>query len=130
MSVLVEKVCAVCGRTIEYRAKWSRDWDAVRYCSRRCRGRRLTLEDRALEEAIVRLLRRRAGSSTVCPSEAARAVRPDDWQAWMERTREAARRLAARSVVEFRQRGRRVDPSRARGALRLARGAGWEEGGP
>jgi hypothetical protein len=27
------KTCVVCGRTIEWRKKWERDWDQVRYCS-------------------------------------------------------------------------------------------------
>lgn len=31
------KVCATCGRPFEWRKKWARDWDEVRYCSKRCR---------------------------------------------------------------------------------------------
>jgi hypothetical protein len=31
------KVCDHCGREFEWRAKWRRDWEAVRYCSERCR---------------------------------------------------------------------------------------------
>jgi hypothetical protein len=31
------KVCARCGRPFTWRRKWARDWDAVRYCSDRCR---------------------------------------------------------------------------------------------
>ena len=37
---LPDKTCATCGRPFVWRRKWSRDWDAVRYCSDRCRGRR------------------------------------------------------------------------------------------
>ena len=33
------KYCAVCGREIEWRRKWARDWDAIRYCSGACRRR-------------------------------------------------------------------------------------------
>ena len=127
MNAMDQKWCAVCGRTIEYRARWARDWASVRYCSRRCRGRRIWMTDTRLEEAVVQLLDARARSASICPSEAARRVRPDDWEEWMERTREAGRRLAVTGIVEFTQNGRRVDPSRARGALRIRRGGRWEQ---
>ncbi len=35
---LPEKICAQCGRPFAWRKKWARDWDAVRYCSDRCRA--------------------------------------------------------------------------------------------
>ncbi|MBU2956429.1 DUF2256 domain-containing protein [Paracoccus sp. 1_MG-2023] len=35
---LPQKPCAQCGRPFAWRRKWARDWDAVRYCSDRCRG--------------------------------------------------------------------------------------------
>jgi hypothetical protein len=120
-----EKWCAVCGRRMQWRKKWARDWERVRYCSRRCRSRGLDATDRRLEDAILRLLSARAGSASICPSEAARAVAPSGWRDLMERAREAGRRLAVREVVLFRQKGRTVDPSTARGALRLARGPAW-----
>jgi hypothetical protein len=40
---LPTKICAGCGRPFTWRKKWARDWEAVRYCSERCRragGRR------------------------------------------------------------------------------------------
>jgi hypothetical protein len=33
---LPQKICARCGRPFAWRRKWARDWEAVRYCSRRC----------------------------------------------------------------------------------------------
>lgn len=36
-SDLPTKICAACGRPFAWRKKWERDWDAVRYCSDRCR---------------------------------------------------------------------------------------------
>ncbi|MFN9951687.1 MAG: DUF2256 domain-containing protein [bacterium] len=32
-----DKLCARCGRPFSWRKKWARDWDAVRYCSDKCR---------------------------------------------------------------------------------------------
>ncbi|MEP6296612.1 MAG: DUF2256 domain-containing protein, partial [Ilumatobacter sp.] len=68
------KTCACCGRTIEWRKKWERDWDDVRYCSDACRRSGLDDTDRALEASILDLLAGRAGDATICPSEAASAV--------------------------------------------------------
>ncbi|KUJ71077.1 DUF2256 domain-containing protein [Thiomicrospira sp. WB1] len=31
------KRCPVCERPFQWRKKWARDWDQVRYCSKRCR---------------------------------------------------------------------------------------------
>ena len=72
-----EKVCGSCGRRIEWRAKWARDWEAVRWCSDACRARGVRPVDRALEESIRSLLADRAAGATICPSEAARAVAGD-----------------------------------------------------
>lgn len=120
MTANEDKTCAACGRRIAYRAKWARDWASVRYCSDGCRKNKGTSDiDRALEEAIVRLLDARAGGATICPSEAARAVAGDDFAALMEPARRAARRLVARGEVVVTQRGRVVDPSTAKGPIRL-----------
>jgi len=32
------KVCEHCGREFEWRKKWARDWDRVKYCSERCKA--------------------------------------------------------------------------------------------
>ncbi|MDR3381218.1 DUF2256 domain-containing protein [Cupriavidus basilensis] len=34
---LPSKICSHCGRSFNWRRKWRRDWDAVEYCSERCR---------------------------------------------------------------------------------------------
>ena len=39
---LPSKICAACGLSFNWRKKWARDWDAVKYCSDRCRGARNT----------------------------------------------------------------------------------------
>ena len=53
------KTCQSCGRTIEWRKKWERDWDQVRYCSTACRKRGVSDVDRRLEESILDLLAQR-----------------------------------------------------------------------
>ncbi|MGL4973789.1 MAG: DUF2256 domain-containing protein [Bosea sp. (in: a-proteobacteria)] len=35
---LPSKPCAQCGRPFDWRKKWAKVWDEVRFCSDRCRG--------------------------------------------------------------------------------------------
>lgn len=37
---LDRKPCEVCGRTMTWRLRWARNWEAVRYCSEACRRKR------------------------------------------------------------------------------------------
>ncbi|MBF4161538.1 DUF2256 and DUF3253 domain-containing protein [Nocardioides acrostichi] len=115
------KTCASCGRRIEWRKKWARDWENVRYCSEECRRRKVTAVDQHLERTVLDLLEQRRGGATICPSEAARAVAGDDadWHDLMEPARRAARRLVAAGEVEITQGGSVVDPSTAKGPIRI-----------
>lgn len=113
------KSCVVCGREIEWRKKWERDWDSVKYCSKSCRSRKLTHTDERLEQAILELLNERSQGSSICPSEAARRVNPDGWRDLMEPVRMAARRLVDQNQVVITQQGHVVDPSRATGPIRI-----------
>ena len=56
---------------------------------------------RFLELAITELLASRATDATICPSEAARRVAPDDWRPLMEPARAAARRLVAAGRIDI-----------------------------
>lgn len=116
-----DKICVACGRRIEWRKKWERDWDEVRYCSTQCRRGGISSTDEALEAAILELLACRPKGASICPSEAAQAVNPDDWRPLMEPTRRAARRLVARELVNITQKGRPVDPSMFKGPIRIRR---------
>ena len=117
-----EKTCVCCGRRIEWRATWERDWEQVRYCSAACRRRGVNAEDRQLEQAVLALLVDRAATATVCPSEVARTVGTEEsWRSLMEPARRAARRLVAAGRVEITQGGRVVDPSTAKGPIRIRR---------
>lgn len=140
--VRADKSCGSCGRRIEWRAKWARDWDAVRWCSDACRARGVQLVDRELESSIRSLLAARPRDTTICPSEAARAVAGfrdtgsgsgsgsltdtdggggDAWRALLEPALRAARRLVVAGEVEITQGGRVVDPSMAKGPIRIRR---------
>ncbi|MGB1911096.1 MAG: DUF2256 domain-containing protein [Candidatus Puniceispirillaceae bacterium] len=36
-SDLPSKICLVCNKPFNWRKKWARDWNNVKYCSERCR---------------------------------------------------------------------------------------------
>ncbi|WP_424188363.1 DUF3253 domain-containing protein [Actinokineospora sp. G85] len=80
-------------------------------------------------DRIAEALRARLDRGTsACPSEIARALRPDDWRALMDPVRAVAADLAARGELEVTQGGSPVDPARAHGPVRYrkpgAAGAG------
>ncbi|WP_083804361.1 DUF2256 domain-containing protein [Ahrensia sp. R2A130] len=41
-----EKPCVTCGRPFMWRKKWAKNWDEVKYCSKRCAGQRNTVAAR------------------------------------------------------------------------------------
>lgn len=124
-----DKTCATCGRTITWRKKWERDWNQVKFCSDTCRSHKPPAQDKLLEQTILALLHQRARNKTICPSEAARAVaaathpdapeEPHLWQPLMEPARAAARRLVAAGTIVITQHGEIIDPSTAKGPIRL-----------
>lgn len=119
------KTCAGCGRTMEWRKSWAKNWDDVKFCSDACRRHRSGPSplDGQLEETILQLLHTRGADKTICPSEAARAVAAgaerDAWEPLMEPARAAARRLVAAGRIVIVQGGHIVDASTAKGAIRL-----------
>ncbi len=117
-----EKTCAHCGRKFERRRMRDIDWQEMRYCSAACRRETKRRVHSDLEVAIRSLLARRSPTATICPSEAARALFGDEFRAYMEDTRRAARRMALREELVITQKNRRVDPSSFRGPIRIGRG--------
>ena len=75
--------------------------------------------DQQLEAAILELLAARAATSTICPSEAARAVGGGTWRDLMEPARRAAGRLVDAGQVQVTQGGSVVDPATAKGPIRI-----------
>jgi hypothetical protein len=119
MTESAPKICVVCGRTMHWRKKWERSWDEVRHCSDTCRRRGVRPVDRELETAILDLLATQARGATICPSEAAQTVGGVEWKPLAEPARAAARRLVADGRVVIIQGGRPVDPSTAKGPIRI-----------
>jgi hypothetical protein len=117
------KACGACGRAMEWRKSWAKNWDSVKFCSDKCRSAKPAAKDGALEAAILNLLSERGAGKTICPSEAARAVAASDerkaWEQLMEPARAAARRLVTAGKIVVTQGGHVVDGSTAKGPIRL-----------
>ncbi len=77
--------------------------------------------DARLRETIGALLDSRAPTSSICPSDAARAVGGDDWRGLMDAARAAAQELVERGEVEITQHGQVVDLATVRGPIRIRR---------
>ncbi|MBO1756782.1 DUF2256 and DUF3253 domain-containing protein [Allobranchiibius sp. CTAmp26] len=126
MSTPAPKTCVSCGRRIEWRRKWARDWEQVRYCSTSCRRRGISAVDARLEATILELLDAGPRSGSVAPSDAARVVSAQDGTSdpeadLAEPARRAARRLVESGKAQIVQGGRVVDPSTAKGEFRIRR---------
>lgn len=109
------KVCVVCGRVITPRKKWAKNFDEIKYCSDACRKNK---KNTNYEAAIIELLTQRGADKSICPSEVLPAELKQDKQE-MELVRASARLLVAKGLVLITQKGQVVDPSTAKGAIRL-----------
>ena len=68
----------------------------------------------------IRAFTTRRAPLTVCPSEVARALSPNDWRPLMPRIRQVAARLADGGEIVATQRGVVVDAVDAHGPIRLS----------
>ena len=109
------KLCLVCGRKMEYRKSWAKNWDSVKYCSDRCRQNKKDPDDSL---KILELLRSRAQGVTICPSEILTEPEKQNIEV-MERVRSHARKLAVAGLIEITQKGQVVSPLDFRGPIRL-----------
>jgi hypothetical protein len=115
MSTAETKVCVTCGRTIEYRKKWAKNWNEIKYCGEKCRRNKNT---DGFEAQILELLKIRGAGKTICPSEVLEGEDKTD-KDLMEKVRSSARILVAKGKIVITQNGNVVDPSTAKGAIRL-----------
>lgn len=74
-----------------------------------------------LREEILALTEARGPGKSICPSDAARAIRPDDWNRFMNETRRVAIQMAEAGEIEILRKGKPVAPDAVRGVIRLRR---------
>lgn len=71
------------------------------------------------EDAILTLAAARGRASSICPSEAARALDAENWRRRMHDVRVAAVKLAKAGRIEILRKGKPVDPDAFKGVIRL-----------
>ncbi len=71
------------------------------------------------EEAILALVAARGAASSICPSEAARALDAEHWRKHMGEVRAVAVRLAKAGRIVILRKGKPVDPDAFKGVIRL-----------
>jgi hypothetical protein len=84
-------------------------------------------DDRTIADAIDALLGERRNGASICPSEVARRLSPEDWRPLMPTVREVALRMAQAGRIRITRRGDAVDPwSCLKGPIRLRRASASE----
>ena len=71
-----------------------------------------------IEATILALTAQRGPAKSICPSEVARALRPD-WQSLLSEVRRAACRLASIGQIDILRKGQVVVPAGVKGVIRL-----------
>ncbi|MCQ8240664.1 DUF3253 domain-containing protein [Rhizosaccharibacter radicis] len=82
----------------------------------------------AIRDEILRQTASRGPESSICPSEVARALSPDDWRRLLDPVRRTAAALSREGRVEILRKGKPVPPEAMRGVIRL-RAAATDDGG-
>lgn len=77
------------------------------------------MSDDAIETCILALTAARGPDKSICPSEVARALQPDAWQALLTPVRQAAIRLVQAGRLDILRKGQPVPPEAVRGVIRL-----------
>ena len=109
------KICLSCGRSIEYRKKWERNWPEIKYCSDECRRNKNKFDYR---EAILSQLQLQGPNKSICPSDLLPPEQKQD-KVMVEHVRRSARLLASEKKIDIIQDGKTVDPTTFKGPVRL-----------
>ncbi|MGI4955477.1 MAG: DUF3253 domain-containing protein [Janthinobacterium lividum] len=72
-----------------------------------------------IETTILALVTARGAAKSICPSEVARALKPDGWQSLMTPVRQAAIRLSVAGQIDILRKGKPVGPDAVHGVIRL-----------
>ena len=74
----------------------------------------------AITAEIIRQVEERGPGKSICPSEVAQALAPENWRGLLTLVRQAAAALAAEGQIDILRKGKPVAPEDMRGVIRLA----------
>lgn len=72
-----------------------------------------------IEKTLLDMVAARGLGKSICPSEVARRLAPEDWRSLMPEVRAVANELQAAGKLRMTQGGVDVDPKEVRGPIRL-----------
>jgi hypothetical protein len=72
-----------------------------------------------IPDTILQMAKERGADKTICPSEVARALFPDDWRKHMDEVRQCAVNLQHAGRVIITQKGKPVDAENIKGPIRI-----------
>lgn len=82
-------------------------------------------ERSTISQAIIAMATERGTDKTICPSEVARFMFPDNWRKYMDEVREAAVDLQRQGKVAITQKGEPVDVNDIKGPVRIKIVRSW-----
>lgn len=72
-----------------------------------------------IEHEIIKQVNARGEGKSICPSEVARALEPENWRPLLKKVRVVAARLALAGQISITKKGQPVDPLNFKGVVRL-----------
>jgi len=77
------------------------------------------MKEQQVSKEIFQLLAKRGPGKSICPSEVARNIAPDNWRAWMDLVRSVALKLAKEDEILITQKDKVLSPNQIKGPIRL-----------
>lgn len=77
------------------------------------------INDDAIRETILELTRACAPGKTICPSEAAQKLDPENWRGLLKSVRRVAQKSAHAGDIAIYRKGKPIDPDAMKGVIRL-----------
>ncbi len=77
------------------------------------------IDDQRIDQKIMDMTSDRGSSASICPSEVARSLYPENWRAYMDRVRRRAYALHEAGDIVVTQKGKPVGSDHVKGPIRL-----------
>ena len=115
----MESFCQSCGRPFSYKESRAGVSNEVKYCSKKCRTQKRDKKEKFIEIEILNLLNQRSVEKSICPSEVARIIDPENFRQVMEDVRCAGRRLMLEGKILITQKKQVVKSLNFKGPVRF-----------
>ena len=95
----MEKTCISCGLSFSFRKKFEKDWDEIKYCSKKCRKNKLEKSDKEIEDFILEFARGLYPPKAIQARTISRTYFGIHWKKFHQRVLAAIRRLSHRNIL-------------------------------